>query len=109
MLGTTRVSCPENITGYVMGNGLTVVAEPIPHVRSVAVGFWILAGSRDEEPGEQGVSHFLEHLLFKGTEKRSARQIAETMDQVLELALDKKTQERGRRKKIARQRRRPPK
>jgi predicted Zn-dependent peptidase len=82
VLGGTQFSCPESITGYTMDNGLTVVAEPIPHVRSVAVGFWILAGSRDEQPHEQGISHLLEHLLFKGTEKRSARQIAETMDQV---------------------------
>jgi len=81
-LGGFRLDCPESIDGYVMDNGLTVVAEPIPHVRSVAVGFWILAGSRDEQQSEQGISHFLEHLLFKGTDRRSARQIAETMDQV---------------------------
>ncbi len=65
-----------------MKNGLTVVAEPMPAVRSVAIGVWILAGSRHEKPEEQGISHFIEHLMFKGTQRRSAREIAEVMDQV---------------------------
>lgn len=54
----------------------------MPNVRSVAIGFWVSAGSRDEEPHEQGVSHLLEHLLFKGTERRTARELAEVMDHV---------------------------
>jgi predicted Zn-dependent peptidase len=66
----------------VLSNGLTVVAEQMPSVRSVAIGVWVLAGSRHERPEEQGISHFLEHLMFKGTERRSAREIAEVMDQV---------------------------
>lgn len=62
--------------------GLTVVTERMPDVRSVAVGFWIGTGSRDEEAPVAGASHFLEHLLFKGTDDRSARQIAEAIDEV---------------------------
>ncbi len=62
--------------------GLTVVTEPVPGVRSVAVGCWIDTGSRDERPGEAGAAHFLEHLLFKGTEKLSARYISETFDAI---------------------------
>ena len=62
--------------------GLTVVTEPVPGVRSVAVGCWIDTGSRDERPGEAGAAHFLEHLLFKGTEELSARYISETFDAI---------------------------
>src|SRR5437764_1385415 len=54
----------------------------MPDVRSVALGFWVDVGSRDEAPELAGVSHFLEHLLFKGTEQRSARQIAESVEAV---------------------------
>ncbi len=57
-------------------NGLTVVTEALPHVRSVAFGVWSRAGSRDEEPGSEGTAHFLEHMFFKGSEKRSAFDIA---------------------------------
>jgi predicted Zn-dependent peptidase len=62
--------------------GLTVVTEPMPDVRSVAVGFWVGTGSRDETGPLAGASHFLEHLLFKGTDTRSARSIAEAIDEV---------------------------
>ncbi|MDP2871859.1 MAG: pitrilysin family protein [Bacillota bacterium] len=65
-----------------LDNGLTVAAEVVPNVRSVAIGLWVHAGSRDEETHEQGVSHLLEHLMFKGTERRSARELAEVMDHV---------------------------
>ena len=65
-----------------MPNGLRVVGERIPHFRSVSVGLWIGTGSQHEQSGEAGLSHFLEHMVFKGTEKRSARQIAEEMDAV---------------------------
>ncbi|HEY7756544.1 MAG TPA: pitrilysin family protein [Actinomycetota bacterium] len=64
------------------GSGLRVVTERMPGVRSVALGFWVLAGSRDEPPPISGSSHFLEHLLFKGTTSRSAREIAEAFDAV---------------------------
>ena len=64
------------------GSGLRLVTERMPGVRSASVGFWVLAGSRDEAPAISGSSHFLEHLLFKGTERRSARDIAEAFDAV---------------------------
>src|SRR6059036_1288971 len=63
-------------------SGLRVVTERMPGVRSVSLGFWVLAGSRDEAPAISGSSHFLEHLLFKGTTSRSARDIAEAFDAV---------------------------
>lgn len=62
--------------------GVTVVTEAMPSVRSVALGMWIAVGSRDEESAEAGCSHFLEHLLFKGTATRSARDIAVELDAV---------------------------
>ena len=67
---------------FTLSNGLRVIAEPINHFRSVSVGLWIAAGSMTEKPSENGLSHFLEHMLFKGTQKRSARQIAEAMDEI---------------------------
>ncbi len=63
-------------------NGLRIIGERIPHFRSVSVGLWLGAGSQFENGDEGGVSHFLEHMVFKGTEKRTARQIAEEMDAV---------------------------
>jgi len=63
-------------------NGLRVVMEPIPFVRSISFGIWIRNGSRNENEGNNGISHFLEHLMFKGTESRSAMEIAEAMDAV---------------------------
>ena len=62
--------------------GMTVVTEPVPGVRSVAVGCWVDTGSRDERPNEAGAAHFLEHLLFKGSERLSARDISETFDAI---------------------------
>lgn len=64
----------------VLPNGIRIVTEEIPHVRSAAIGFWYRAGSRDEAPGQNGISHFIEHLMFKGTKTRSARAIAEAID-----------------------------
>jgi predicted Zn-dependent peptidase len=61
-------------------NGLRVITETMPSLRSVAVGCWVDTGTRDETPEEAGASHFLEHLLFKGSETLSARQISETFD-----------------------------
>ena len=62
--------------------GLTVVTENIPDIRSVAVGCWVDTGTRDERPNEAGAAHFLEHLLFKGSERLSARDISETFDAI---------------------------
>jgi predicted Zn-dependent peptidase len=64
----------------VTSGGLRVVTEPVPGVRSVAIGAWIGVGSRFEEPGEAGISHFLEHMLFKGTPTLSPEAIAQAFD-----------------------------
>ncbi|MDK2823071.1 MAG: hypothetical protein PWQ67_1719 [Clostridia bacterium] len=66
----------------ILSNGVRVVSENIPYVRSVAVGIWVGAGSRFESDEYSGISHFLEHLFFKGTEKRTAKDIAESLDAV---------------------------
>ncbi|MCM2321902.1 MAG: insulinase family protein [Oligoflexia bacterium] len=66
----------------VFKNGLTLLTERLPEFRSLAIGFWVKAGARHEERREAGVSHFLEHMLFKGTESRSALEIAREVDQV---------------------------
>jgi len=63
-----------------LDSGQRVITERIPSVRSVALGFWIGAGSRDETPSRAGLSHFIEHLLFKGTRSYSAQDIAEIFD-----------------------------
>jgi predicted Zn-dependent peptidase len=63
-----------------LDGGMRVVTEPLPAVRSVAIGLWIGTGSRDEDDAHAGVSHFLEHLLFKGTASYSALEIAEVFD-----------------------------
>jgi predicted Zn-dependent peptidase len=62
------------------GSGVRVVTEEVPSVRSVALGLWVRTGSRNETPTQAGVSHFLEHLLFKGTERFSAIEISERFD-----------------------------
>ncbi|HKQ61756.1 MAG TPA: pitrilysin family protein [Candidatus Polarisedimenticolaceae bacterium] len=61
-------------------NGLTLLTERMPDVRSVSIGVWLRQGSRSEPPEINGISHFIEHLVFKGTKRRTARQIALTMD-----------------------------
>jgi predicted Zn-dependent peptidase len=63
-----------------LGTGVRVVTEEVPSVRSVALGLWVRTGSRNETPAEAGVSHFLEHLLFKGTARYSAIEISERFD-----------------------------
>ncbi len=66
----------------VLDNGTVIVTESIPDVRSVTLGFWIGVGSRNEATKENGVSHFIEHLLFKGTTSRTAKDISETFDRL---------------------------
>jgi predicted Zn-dependent peptidase len=63
-----------------LDSGIRVVTETVPSVRSVALGLWVRTGSRDEDSDQAGVSHFLEHLLFKGTKRHSAIEIAEIFD-----------------------------
>jgi predicted Zn-dependent peptidase len=58
-----------------LDSGVRVVTEAVPSVRSVALGLWVRTGSRNETPVQEGVSHFLEHMLFKGTETHSAIEI----------------------------------
>src|SRR5438045_3353576 len=70
------------ITRTVLADGMRVVSEAMPGVRSVSVGVWVPVGSRDETPALAGSSHFLEHLLFKGTQRRTALDIASAMDAV---------------------------
>lgn len=65
-----------------LSNGIRVVSEAIPYVKSVTLGIWIGTGARSESENNHGISHFIEHLMFKGTEKRSAKCIAETVDAV---------------------------
>jgi len=72
----------EGYRKSVLPNGIRVVSERMPHVRSVAVGVWIETGSRDESVERGGISHLIEHLVFKGTATRSAEAIARTMDSV---------------------------
>ena len=63
-------------------NGLVLVAEHMPHMRSVAIGIWVRAGSRGEPSELNGIAHFIEHMVFKGTSRRTAEQIAREMDSV---------------------------
>lgn len=65
-----------------LASGLTVVTENMPHLESVALGVWIKSGSRDETLDEHGIAHLLEHMAFKGTKRRSARDIAEQIENV---------------------------
>ena len=74
------MALPENVELSELDNGVRVVTEAVPSVRSVALGLWTRTGSRDEGPGQEGLSHFLEHLLFKGTERYSAIEISELLD-----------------------------
>ena len=62
--------------------GLTVVTDAMPHLETAALGVWVACGSRNEQAEEQGISHFLEHMAFKGTTRRTARQIAEEIEAV---------------------------
>ena len=66
----------------VLPNGLRLLTERMPHVRSVSIGVWLARGSRHEPPELNGIAHFVEHMLFKGTETRSAEDIAQTIDSI---------------------------
>jgi predicted Zn-dependent peptidase len=63
-------------------SGLVVVTDNMPHLESASLGVWVGAGSRDETPEENGISHFLEHMAFKGTKRRTAREISEEIESV---------------------------
>ncbi|HLH09753.1 MAG TPA: pitrilysin family protein [Terriglobales bacterium] len=72
----------RNIRRQVLPNGLTILTEEMSHIRSVSIGIWIKTGSRHESPELNGISHFVEHMLFKGTQSRSAEQIAREVDSI---------------------------
>src|SRR6516165_4970934 len=63
-------------------SGLVVVTDAMPHLHTASLGSWVACGSRNEQPDEHGISHFLEHMAFKGTARRTARQIAEEIEAV---------------------------
>ena len=63
-----------------LANGLRIVTEPMPHMESIAIGFWIRAGGRYESPENSGISHILEHLLFKGTKSRDMMLIKQEIE-----------------------------
>jgi predicted Zn-dependent peptidase len=65
-----------------LASGIRVVTEEIPHVRSVSVGFWIETGSRNETQAQNGISHFIEHMVFKGTRRRTVKEIAQSLESV---------------------------
>ncbi len=70
------------IVREVLGNGIRLLTESMPHVRSVSVGVWLTRGSRHEPEAQGGMAHFVEHMLFKGTETRSAEDIAQEVDSI---------------------------
>jgi len=72
----------RNIERARLKNGVSVITEVMPHVRSVSIGVWVKTGSRHERPEENGISHFIEHMVFKGTTTRSAEDIARSVDSV---------------------------
>jgi predicted Zn-dependent peptidase len=78
-------SSAKTISTYrksILENGVRIVTEEISHVRSLSLGFWIEAGSIDETPENNGISHFIEHMVFKGTKKRNIKEIAQSIESV---------------------------
>ena len=72
----------RNIRRQTLPNGLTVITEQMQHIRSASIGIWLQTGSRDEDAEWNGISHFLEHMVFKGTKHRTAEQIAREVDSI---------------------------
>jgi predicted Zn-dependent peptidase len=66
----------------VLDNGVKIITEKLPYFQSITIGIWVMTGSRNENKEENGISHFIEHMLFKGTEKRGASDIAKEIDSV---------------------------
>lgn len=66
----------------ILDNGIRIISEQMPHLRSISIGVWIIVGSRDETIKNNGISHVIEHMLFKGTEIRDAKQIAQSLESV---------------------------
>jgi len=72
----------RNIRHQKLPNGLTVITEQMQHIRSASIGIWLQTGSRDEAPEWNGISHFIEHMVFKGTKHRTAEEIARQVDSI---------------------------
>jgi predicted Zn-dependent peptidase len=72
----------RNIRRQKLANGLTVITEQMQHIRSASIGIWLQTGSRDETPESNGISHFIEHMVFKGTKNRTAEKIAREVDSI---------------------------
>ncbi|HKF03885.1 MAG TPA: pitrilysin family protein [Candidatus Sulfotelmatobacter sp.] len=72
----------RNIRRQKLANGLTVITEQMQHIRSASIGIWLQTGSRDEDPEWNGISHFIEHMVFKGTKHRTAEEIARQVDSI---------------------------
>jgi predicted Zn-dependent peptidase len=71
---------PDSVVRQILPNGLTLLSEAMPHVRSVAIGVWVKSGSRHESEAQGGLAHFIEHMVFKGTRRRTAEAIAAEVD-----------------------------
>ena len=76
------VAAPRNIRKQILPNGVTILSEEMHGIRSVAIGVWLKTGSRHEQAETNGISHFIEHMVFKGTKNRSALDIARQMDSI---------------------------
>ncbi|HKF20430.1 MAG TPA: pitrilysin family protein [Candidatus Angelobacter sp.] len=76
------MSEPRDIQRELLPNGLLVLSEEMAHIRSISIGIWMRTGSRDESVENNGISHFVEHMVFKGTKTRSARDIARQVDSI---------------------------
>src|SRR5512135_2877081 len=84
-MGSERVAMVDelrNIRREVLPNGLIVLTEQMKHVRSISIGIWVKTGSRHEDTEYNGISHFVEHMLFKSTLNRSAEYIARQVDSI---------------------------
>jgi predicted Zn-dependent peptidase len=80
--GKARIGTGGSAEVTTLANGLRVVSHTMPHLETVALGVWVAAGARHERARENGISHLLEHMAFKGTRRRTARQIAEEIEQI---------------------------
>ena len=78
----TDQSSQRMVVRDVLDNGLRLITETMPHVRSVTIGVWLLRGSRHESDERSGIAHFVEHMLFKGTDTRTAEDIAQAIDSI---------------------------
>src|ERR1700751_3368188 len=80
--GKLMAETKNSVQKEVLPNGLVIITEPMEHMHSVSVGIWLRAGSRREPAERNGISHFIEHMVFKGTARRSAEDIARSVDSI---------------------------